>query len=127
MNPQNRYRLDEYQISELSDGRIWWTSHSGVAIQTGGPPYVLGYVLLIGGRRSEEKGLDTTTGKQLEAKGLKELGHPHDAICSGTMAGKPESFRLGRYQLSITTEGDIRRKSYAGMCQIVESSVLIHP
>jgi hypothetical protein len=55
MIPQNKYRIDEYQISEFSDGRIWWTSHSGFAIQIGGPCYVLGNVLLIGDRRSEEK------------------------------------------------------------------------
>ena len=56
MIPQNKYRIDEYQISEFSDGRIWWTSHSGFAIQIGGPCYVLGNVLLIGDRRSEENG-----------------------------------------------------------------------
>jgi hypothetical protein len=112
MIPQNKYRIDEYQISEFSDGRIWWTSHSGFAIQIGGQCYVLGNVLLSGDRRSEENGfmksefldylkklplwnktqyywsssslMDTATGKHLDAERLQQLGYPHNAICTNT-------------------------------------------
>lgn len=151
---QNRYRIGEYQISEFPDGRIWWTSHSGFAIQVGGPCYVLGNVLLIGDRCSQEIGfmksefldylkklplwnktryycfssslMDTATGKHPCPERLQQLGRPHDAICSNTiMAGKSETYRMGRYQIAITSEGDITWKSYAGMYQIVQGSALI--
>ncbi len=154
MIPQSRYRLKEYQISELSDGRLWWTSHSGFAMQIGGPCYIFGNVLLIGDPCSEENGFmkseflyylkklplwnetpyyclsssltDTATGRQLDAERLQQVAHPRDATGSDTiMAGKSETFQLGRYQISITAEGDTTWKSYTGMNQIVRGSVLV--
>jgi len=154
MNSQNRFRLNEYQISELPDGRLWWTSHSGFEIQIGGPCCLFGNVLLIGDPCSEENGfmkseflyyikklplwnrtpyyclssslMDTVTGKHIDADILQRVAHPLDATGSDTiMAGKSENFQLGRYQISITTEGDTIWKSYTGMNQIVVGSVLV--
>ena len=154
MIPRNKYRLNEYQISELSDGRLWWNSHSGFAIQIGGPSYIFGNVLLIGDRCSEENGfmksefldylkklpwwnrtqyyclssslLDTATGRHIDSESLQQLAYPHDASSSDTIiSGKCENFQLGRYQISIATEGDITWKSYFGMSQITVGSVSI--
>ena len=154
MNSHNRFRLNEYQISELPDGRLWWTSHSGFAIQVGGPCYIFGNVLLIGDPCSEESGfmkseflydiknlplwnrtpyyclssalMDTATGKKIDADSLQQVVHPRDATGSAPiMAEKSENFQLGRYQISITTEGDTIWKSYTGMNQIVVGSVLV--
>jgi len=60
MIPQNRYRLNEYQISKMSDGRLWWTSHTGFAVQISGPCYIYGNVLLMGDRR-DYSGMDTSS------------------------------------------------------------------
>lgn len=109
MIPQNKYRLNESQISELSDGRLWWNSHSGFAIQVGGPSYIFGNVLLIGDRCSEENGfmksefldylkklpwwnktqyyclssslMDTATGRRLDPESLQQLPSLRD--CNG--------------------------------------------
>ena len=56
MIPQKRYQLNEYQISKMADGRLWWTSHAGFAVQIGGPCYIYGNVLLMGDRHDEENG-----------------------------------------------------------------------
>lgn len=56
MIPQSRYRLNEYQISKMPDGRLWWTSHTGFAIQIGGPCYTYGNVLLMGNSHNKENG-----------------------------------------------------------------------
>jgi len=154
MIPQNSYRLNEYQISELADRRLWWTSHSGFAIQIGGPCYICGNVLLMGDRCSEENGfmksefldylkklplwnrtryycfssalMDTATGRHLDEERLQQLAHPRNATGSDAIiTGKSEKLQLGRYQISIAIEGDITWKSYAGMNQIVGGPVLI--
>ena len=39
--------------------------------------------------------------------------------------GKAETFKLGKYQISISIEGDIKWKSYSGISQIIEGPVLI--
>ena len=56
MIPKNLYRLNEYRISEFADGRLWWDIHSGFGVQTGGPCYVCGNILLMGARCNEENG-----------------------------------------------------------------------
>lgn len=56
MIPQHLYRLNEYRISEFSDGRLWWDSHSGFGTQIGGPCAVFGNILVFGTRCNEENG-----------------------------------------------------------------------
>jgi hypothetical protein len=70
--------------------------------------------------------MDTVTGKHIDADSLQKVAPPLDATGSDTiMAGKSENFQLGRYQISITTEGVTIWKSYTGMNQIVVGSVLV--
>ncbi len=154
MIPQNRYRLNEYQISKMSDGRLWWTSHTGFAVQISGPCYIYGNVLLMGDRRDEENGfmksefldylknlplwngtryycfssaiLDTATGGHPGEERLQRLTHMHTApVFDAIVDGKAETFKLGKYQISISIEGDIKWKSYSGISQIIEGPVLI--
>ena len=56
MVPTNLYRLNEYQISEFADGRLWWDTHSGFGTQIGGPCFVCGNILVVGARCNEENG-----------------------------------------------------------------------
>ncbi|WP_148204131.1 hypothetical protein [Oleidesulfovibrio alaskensis] len=154
MIPQNRYRLNEYQISKMADGRLWWNSHTGFAIQIGGPCYIYGNVLLMGDRRGEENGfmksefldylknfplwngtryycfssaiMDTATGGHLSEERLQRLTRlPTAPDFDAIVDGKAETFKLGKYQISISIEGDIKWKSYSGISQIIEGSVLI--
>ena len=154
MMPQSRYRLNEYQISKMADGRLWWNSHTGFAIQIGGPCYIYGNVLLMGDRHDEENGfmksefldylknlplwngtryycfssaiLDTATGGHLGEERLQRLTRLQTAPGFDTIVdGKAGTFKLGKYQISISIEGDIKWKSYSGISQIIEGSVLI--
>ena len=154
MITQNSYRLNEYQISEFAERRLWWTSHSGFALQIGGPCYIFGNILLIGDRCSEENGfmksefldhlkklplwnkthyycllsslMSTATGRHLDAERFQKLAHLRNETCSDTVfTGKSEIFQLGRYQISIAPENDSKWESYAGINQIVGGSVLI--
>jgi hypothetical protein len=56
MISKRSYRLKEYRITELSDGRLWWDTHSGFGTQIGGPCYVYGNILIIGRQGNEENG-----------------------------------------------------------------------
>jgi len=56
MIPKRLYRLNEYRISEFSDGRLWWDTHSGFGTQVGGPCAGYGNILVIGARCNEENG-----------------------------------------------------------------------
>jgi hypothetical protein len=56
MIAKRSYRLNEYRITEFSDGRLWWATHSGFGTQIGGPCYVYGNILIIGSRCNEENG-----------------------------------------------------------------------
>jgi hypothetical protein len=56
MIPKRLYRLNEYRISEFSDGRLWWDTHSGFGTQIGGACFVNGNILVIGARCNEENG-----------------------------------------------------------------------
>lgn len=56
MIPKNVYRLNEYLISEFADGRLWWDAHTGFGMQTGGPCFIYGNILLMGARRNVENG-----------------------------------------------------------------------
>jgi hypothetical protein len=138
----------------MADGRLWWTSHTGFAVQISGPCYIYGNVLLMGDRHDEENGfmksefldylknlplwngtryycfssaiMDTATGGHLSEERLQRLtrlrtGPGFDAIVDG----KAETFKLGKYQISISIKGDIKWKSYSGISQIIEGPVLI--
>jgi hypothetical protein len=56
MVPQHLYCLNDYRISEFSDGRLWWDTHCGFGTQIGGPCFVYGNILVIGARCNEENG-----------------------------------------------------------------------
>ena len=152
MIPKNVYRLNEYLISEFADGRLWWDAHFGFGMQTGGPCYIYGNILMMGARCKEENGflktefldemrnfplwnrtryychasalLDTATGRVIREDSLRQLV-PLPCEPSAIITGKPETFRLGQYQISITTDGDVSWKSGGGMNRIVGGPVLI--
>jgi len=138
----------------MPDGRLWWTSHTGFAIQIGGPCYTYGNVLLMGNSHNEENGfmksefldylknlplwngsryycfasaiMDTATGGHLSEERLQRLTHMNNAPGFDVInEGKAETFKLGKYQIDISIEGDIKWKYYSGISQIIEGAVLI--
>jgi len=56
MVPKDVYRLKDYRICRLANGRIWWEAHSEFGSQISGPCYIWGDILLIGKRCHEEIG-----------------------------------------------------------------------
>lgn len=152
MIPEKKYRLNEYRISELVDGRLWWDAHFGFAMQRGGPCYVYGNILLMGAMCKEEDGflktefldemrnypiwdrtqfycpvsalLDTVTGRNVKEKILQQsVCWPCEA--STIITGKLQRFQLGQYQISIAPDGELSWKSRGGMNRIVTGPGLI--
>jgi hypothetical protein len=56
MVPKYSYRLKDYRICQLANGRLWWEGHSGFGSQIGGPCYIWGDILVLGARCDEEIG-----------------------------------------------------------------------
>lgn len=56
MVPKYLYRLKDYRICQLANGRLWWEAHSGFGSQIGGPCCIWGDILLVGERCNEEIG-----------------------------------------------------------------------
>lgn len=153
-NDMKRYRLNEYLISCSADGRLWWNSHAGFAMEVGGPCYICGNILVIGTRCTEENGflvsefkdylkkfpiwkitpfyclsgnlLDAATGSLLSPVKLHRLLSSHHITSSGPVpTGKNETLKLGRYQISISIKGDITWMSFGGIHQIMGGPALV--
>jgi len=56
MVPKYLYRLKDYRICQLANGRLWWEAHSEFGSQISGPCYIWGDILLLGTKRNEEIG-----------------------------------------------------------------------
>jgi hypothetical protein len=156
MIPKNVYRLNEYRISEFSDGHLWWDAYSGFGTQAGGQCIIYGNILFMGAKHGEEDGflilefldslkklpvwnrtryycfassfLDVATGRNICEDRLQQLASlPRKAFArsQAIITDKPETFRLGQYQISVTPDGDISWKSYGGMNRVVGGTVLI--
>ena len=56
MVPKYLYRLKDYRICRLANGRLWWEAHSEFGSQASGSCYIWGDILLLGARHNEEIG-----------------------------------------------------------------------
>ena len=148
------YRLGEYQITEYENGLFQWTTNVHFGVQRSGRCFILGNVLIIGHWNHEEIGyfkleffeqlqkmpawnktryycfaselLDVATGKSLTNDFLeKSLIGIHSDDLKSVLTLNPGTFRIGRYQITVTDNLEVLWQTYEGLFRIVGGRCVI--
>lgn len=148
------YRLGEYWITEYENDLLLWETHFNFGVQRSGKCFILGDILIIGHWSNEESGylqlefferlnklpfwnktryycfafelLDVSTGQSLTNDSLeKSILRINSAGLKPAMNMSPGTFRLGRYQITVTTNGEVLWQMYEGLNRVVDGPCVI--
>jgi len=159
MMNESTYRLGEYRIIEYDNGQLWWERHFAFGMQRRGKCFILRDILIIGHWSHEEIGylilefyeqleklpdwnktchycfafelLDVSTGQSLTNDFLERyLMRTNSAGFKSVLNLSPGTFRLGKYKITVTDNGDVSWQTYGGLDRVgggpcvIESDVL---
>ena len=148
MRHENIYRLGEYRIAEYENGLLQWEKLFNFGVQRSGKCFILGDILIIGHWSHEEAGylqlefseqlqkmpfwnktlyycfsselLDVSTGQSLTNDFLERyLVLTRSTGSKPLMNMSPGMFRLGRYQIAVTDQGEVLWQTYEGLHRVV--------
>ncbi len=154
MVPKYSYRLKDYRICQLANGRLWWEAHSEFGSQISGPCYIWGDILVIGVRCNEEIGflksefldsmrklpvwrktryycvasklLDVNTGTVVNEDRLAQKTPLRCESDAKTIFSLgPGSFRLGSYQIVVGQGGRTSWKCSGGADRMIVGPAVI--
>ncbi|MFH1703462.1 MAG: hypothetical protein ABIB41_08565 [Nitrospirota bacterium] len=148
------YRLGEYRIIEYENGLLRWETYYHFGVQRSGKCFILGDILIIGHWSHEEPGylileffeqlqklpvwnktryycfafelLDVATGQSLTNDFLERyLTFTSSTGSKSLMNMSPGMFRLGRYQIVVTDQGEVLWQTYEGLHKVVGGQCVI--
>jgi hypothetical protein len=154
MRHENIYRLGEYRIAEYENGLLQWGKLFNFGVQRSGKCFILGDILIIGHWSHEEAGylqlefseqlqkmpfwnktlyycfsselLDVSTGQSLTNDFLERyLVLTRSTGSKPLMNMSPGMFRLGRYQIAVTDQGEVLWQTYEGLHRVVGGQCVI--
>jgi hypothetical protein len=148
------YRLGEYRIIEYENGLLWWERLFNFGVQHSGKCFILGDILIIGHWSHEEAGylqlefseqlqklpvwdktryycfaselLDISTVQSLSNDSLERYITLTSSTGSKSLMNmSPGMFRLGRYQIAVTDQGEVLWQTYEGLHRVVGGQCVI--
>lgn len=148
------YRLDEYRITEYENGLLRWENLFNFGVQRSGKCFILDNILIIGHWSHEEPGylqleyfeqlqklpvwsktryycyaselLDVSTGQSLTNDFLdRYLMRTNSADLKSVLTLSQGTFRLGRYQITITDNGAVSWQTSEGLERVVSWPCII--
>jgi hypothetical protein len=148
------YRLGEYCITEDENGLLRWETYFNFGAQRSGKCYIFGNILIIGNWSHEGIGylqlefsdrlnklpswgkthyycfasdlLDVSTGQRLTNNFLEQyLTGTKSAVLKSPMNKSPGMFRLFKYQITVTDNGDVSWQTYEGLDRVVGGPCVI--
>lgn len=151
---ETTYRLDRYRLIEYENGLLWWETQFDFGVQRSGKCFILGDILIIGHWSHEEAGylrleffeklkklpawnktryycfafelLDVSTGQSLTNDYFdKIMIRINSANLKPAMNMSPGTFGLGRYQITVTSNGEVLWQMYEGLNRVVGGPCVI--
>jgi hypothetical protein len=148
MKQENIYRLGEYRITEYENGLLRWEKLFNFGIQHSGKCFILGDILIIGHWSHEEVGylqleffeqleklpawnktryycfafelLNVSSGQTITNDYLEStLRNLTSATLKSEINVSAGTFRLGRYQITVTDNGEVSWQTYGGLNRVV--------
>jgi hypothetical protein len=154
MRHENIYRLDEYRITEYENGLLQWEKLFNFGVQRSGKCFILGDILIIGHWSHEEAGylqleffeqleklpawnktryycfafelLNISNGQTLTNDYLESiLRSINSTSLKSEINVSTGTFKLGRYQITVTDNGDVSWQTYEGLDRVVGGPCVI--